>query len=153
MATVTSPIVSPLAMVGDTVYAGDAGKVLAPFSLPKLVRGKERPLDGLCALGPVRVGDGVLVSTDDGQLLCLTPRDACRGKTSCRYGPFAGLPLRVGGHYLLAAANGACGELTRRPERSWESRNRLSLATGPVAFGGQLLVGGHDGTLYEVRQP
>jgi outer membrane protein assembly factor BamB len=154
MATVTSPIVSPLAVVGETVYAGDAGKTLAPFALPKLVRGKERPLDSLCALGPVRVGDSVLLSTDDNRLLCLNAKGRLSWQTQLRYGPLAGLPLRAGNHYLLAARNGTLWRVDAATGKELgKVETGCPLATGPVAFGGQLLVGGHDGTLYEVRQP
>jgi outer membrane protein assembly factor BamB len=128
--------------------------VLAPFTLPKLVRGKERPLDGLCALGPVRVGDGVLLSTDDGQLLCFGAKGRLLWQNPLRYGPLAGLPLRVGSHYLLAARNGALWRVDAATGKELgKVETGYPLATGPVAFGGQLLVGGHDGTLYEVRQP
>jgi outer membrane protein assembly factor BamB len=153
-ATVTTPIVSPLAVLGDTVYAGDASKMLAPFALPKLTRGKERLLDGFCALGPVRVGDGVLLATDDGQLLCLDAKGRLLWQSTLKYGPLAGLPLRLGAHYLLAARNGTLWRVDAATgKESGKFETGCPLATGPVALGRQLLVGGHDGTLYEVRQP
>jgi outer membrane protein assembly factor BamB len=153
-AAVATPIVSPLAVLGETVYAGDAGKMLAPFSLPKLVRGKERLLDGLCALGPVRVGDGVLVATDDGYLCCLDAHGRMLWQKPLPYGPLAGLPLRLGSQYLLASRTGTLWRVDAATGKEIAKlETGYPLATGPVSLGRQLLVGGHDGTLYEVRQP
>jgi hypothetical protein len=62
--------------------------------------------------------------------------------------------LRVGTQFLLASQNGivwraeaATGKELAKVDAGYP------LATGPVLCGQKLLVGGHDGTLYEVRQP
>ena len=83
-ATVTTPIVSPLAVLGNTVYAGDAGKMLAPFGLPKLARGKERLLDGFCASAPSGSATACCCRPTTASCCVWTPTDGSCGKTRCR---------------------------------------------------------------------
>jgi hypothetical protein len=70
------------------------------------------------------------------------------------HGPVAGAPLRIGGQLLFASKSGvlwradaATGKASAKVDAGYP------LATGPVLCGQKLLVGGHDGTIYEVRQP
>ena len=154
-AVATKPVVEPLAVLGETVYLGDADGGLNAFALPALGRGGEQSLGSRCAWGPARVGDALLLSTDDNQLLCLDAKGKRRWKTALEYGPLAGAPLR-GGRRLRAWPRGAgsFGAWTPRSGKTLAKVDlRCPLGTGPVALGGQLIVAGHDGTLYEVRQP
>ena len=134
-ATVTTPIVSPLAVLGDTVYGGDAGKGCSPFTLPKLnIKGKERLLEAP-APGPRAGRRCRVVSTDDGQLLCFAAKGRLLWQNPLRYGPLAGLPLRVGGHYLLAA-NGPVASDAATGKELGKVETGYPLATGPVAWAG-----------------
>lgn len=153
-AAVTEPIVSPLAVLGETVYGYDTAKVLTAFALPKLVRGKEHVLGGRHAWGPGRVGDHVLLSTDDGQLLCMNAKGEQLWQTALAHGPLAGTPLQLGEHYLLASQNGIVWRIEAATGKELGSvAVGCPLGAGPVLLGQRLLVSGHDGTLYEVRQP
>jgi outer membrane protein assembly factor BamB len=151
---VAKPILSPLAALGEMAYGVDAGKLLAAFALPKLAPGKGLTLGGQCAWGPGCFGDRVVLSTDDGRLLCLDARGNLLWNEPLPYGPLAGAPLRLGETLLLASRRGT---IWRVDVAKGKERGKLDvglpLATGPVLFGQQLLVGGHDGTLYELRQP
>ena len=141
-------------MLGETVYATDAGKVLVGLGLAETRPREGTPLGGRFAWGPARVGDAVLLATDDNHLLCLDAKGNRRWQTPLEHGPLAGAPLRLGGQYLLASRDGT---IWRVDAATGKELGKLDvgcpLATGPVARGGRLLVGGHDGTLYEVRQP
>ena len=80
-AVATKPVVAPLAVLGETVYLGDADGGLNAFALPALARGNEQSLGSRCAWGPARVGDAVLLSTDDNRLLCLDAKGNRRWQT------------------------------------------------------------------------
>jgi outer membrane protein assembly factor BamB/TolA-binding protein len=153
-AAVAKPLGASPAVLGQTVFTVDVAGGLGVLALPGLARGNEAALGGRCAWGPGRVGDSVLVSTDDGQLLCFDAKGARLWRVALEYGPLAGPPLRVGSQLLLAARSGV---IWRADAASGKELAKVDagypLATGPVLCGQKLLVGGHDGTLYEVRQP
>ena len=149
------PIISPLAVLEPVVYAVDAANTLLAFELPGLTRGQMLPLGGRCVWGPRRVGDRVLVATDEDRLCCLGADQAVLWRIELPYGPLAGAPLAIDGEYLLAAASGvlwridaATGESAAKPFETG-----CPLATGPVLLGDRILVGGYDGTLYEFEKP
>ena len=100
------------------------------------------------------MGDHVLLATDDDQLYCLDADQKTVWQVPLPYGPLAGAPIEVDGHYLLAARSGviwraetATGNEVARIETGYP------LGTGPVRLSDGLLVGGHDGSLYEVQMP
>jgi outer membrane protein assembly factor BamB len=153
-ADIAKPLGAPPAVLGQTVFGADAAGAIGVFALPKLARGNETALGGRCAWGPGCVGDNILISTDDGQLLCFDSQGKRLWRIALEHGPLAGAPLRVGEQILLASKDGtvwrveaATGKETAKVDVG------CPLATGPVLCGQKLLVGGHDGTLYEVRQP
>jgi len=153
-ATVAEPIVSPVAVVGETAYAVDGAGVLAAFELPKLTRAKQLTLSGRCVLGPIAVGGRVLLTTDDEKLLCMGAKGERLWQVALPYGPLAGTPLALGGHYLLASQSGVIWRIDAGSGKELGKVDLgLPLGTGVTPLGDQLLVGGHDGTLYEVRQP
>jgi outer membrane protein assembly factor BamB len=153
-ATVAEPIVSPVAVVGETAYAVDGAGVLAAFELPKLTRAKQLTLSGRCVLGPIAVGGRVLLTTDDEKLLCMGAKGERLWQVALPYGPLAGTPLAIGGHYLLASQSGVIWRIDAGSGKELgKVEVGLPLGTGVTPLGDQLLVGGHDGTLYEVRQP
>jgi len=62
------PLASPIAVLGNTAYAVDAAQSLCAFELPKLTPGRLRPLGAECVWGPQRLGDHVLLATEDDRL-------------------------------------------------------------------------------------
>jgi len=152
--TLSEPVVSPMAVIGDIAYAVDGAGVLTAFELPAFGRGKQRSLAGRAVWGPGRIGDHVLLATDDGQLLCLDEQQKLAWQISLPFGPLAGAPLALGEDIILAAA---AGTVWRVKADTGKQLGRIDtqrpLGTGPVLRGTQLLIGGHDGTLYELQQP
>jgi outer membrane protein assembly factor BamB len=152
--SLTESIVSPIAALDGVAYAVDAADSLLAFSLPELTRGQVLPLGGRCVWGPQRVGDHVMLATDEDRLYCLDNQQSLLWKVDLPYGPPAGKPLVSDGGVLFAAAGGvvwridpATGQEIAKVETSYP------LATGPVPLGDRLLVGGHDGSLYEIDKP
>jgi outer membrane protein assembly factor BamB/TolA-binding protein len=145
---------APPTVLGQSVFAVDAAGGLRIFTLPGLTPGGDAVLGGRCAWGPARVGDNVLVSSDDGELFCFDGKGARLWRIPLEYGPLAGAPLRIGAQLLLASQNGT---IWRADAANGKELAKIEtgcpLATGPVLCGQKLLIGGHDGTLYEVRQP
>ena len=153
-ATVVEPVVSSVAVCGNTLYGCDAANVLVAFSLPELTRLKEHPLGSPCAWGPARAGDNVLLTTDDGQLIAMDAAGNRLWQVDLPYGPLAGAPLPIDNHYVLASQTGTIWRIEAATGNELGNVDTARpLATGPVLLGRRLLVGGHDGTLYEVRQP
>ena len=152
-ATTPEPIVAPLAAVGRVVYAADA-HTLTAYELPKLSRGKQWPLGGRLVWGPRRIGQRVLLATDDDQLYCLTPEQKLLWQVPLAHGPLAGAPAESGGRYVLASMAGMVWTIDAESgkEAAVEDLGR-PLGCGPVPFGDQLLLAGRDGTLYLVGKP
>jgi len=148
------PIVSDVAIVGQTAYAVDAEGNLRSFALPKLAPGPSVALSAQAAWGPRRVGAVGFLAPDDEQLLCLDGQGKVTWKVALLYGPLAGTPLVVGDQVLLTSVNGTLWrvELVSGKETA-KLDTRLSLAAGPVLVGNQVLLTGGDGTLYLVGQP
>ncbi len=92
-ATLTSPIVSPLAALDRTVYAVDDRKQIVSFNLPDLAPGKSWPVNSAAAWGPRLVGDVVLVVSQD-QICCLDGGQNLRWQVGLEHGPVVGTPLR-----------------------------------------------------------
>ena len=146
-------IVSPLAQVGTMVCGVDASGKLDFFRLPGLAPAGQQTLPGRLAWGPRRVGACVMLATDSGQLCCFDGTGHALWQTPLPYGPLAGSPLAVGDHYLLAAG----GVVWRVDGKTGKELGKVDapgpLATGPVVLGNRLLVGGHDGSLYQLTPP
>jgi outer membrane protein assembly factor BamB/tetratricopeptide (TPR) repeat protein len=147
------PIVAPLAAVGSVVYAADA-RMLTAYELPKLSRGKQWPLSGRPVWGPRRIGQRVLLATDDDQLYCLAPDQKLLWQVPLAHGPLAGAPAESGGRYVLASVTGAVWTIDAESGKEAAVEDLgCPLGCGPVPFGEQLLLAGRDGTLYLVGKP
>jgi len=152
-ADLDQPIVSPLATLDGTVYLVDGGDSLVALELPKLSRGKDRLLGDKCTWGPARVGDCLMLATDE-ELLCLGADGKLRWQIILPYGRPVGTPAVVGDKYLFASATGVVWAVEAAGGKESASLELgRPLATGPVVLSDQLLLGGHDGTLYLVKQP
>jgi len=107
-----------------------------------------------CVWGPQRLGDHVLLATEDDRLYCLDAVQEIVWQVALPYGPLAGAPLEIDGHFVLAAQSGviwraepATGNELAKIETGYP------LGTGPVRLGDGLLIGGQDGCLYKVPLP
>ena len=153
-ASLTEPIVSPLAVLQEVVYAVDESQSLVAFELPELTAGRINPLGAGNAWGPRRVGNHVLLSTDDEQLYCLNATQQIVWQIPLPYGPLAGTPLELDGDYVFASTSGVIWRM--EPDTGKELakiETGLPLGTGPVRMGDQLLIGGYDGSLHKVQRP
>jgi outer membrane protein assembly factor BamB len=147
-------IVSPMAVIGNCVFAVDAGESLVAFELPDLTPGQPYGLGAGSAWGPGRVGDHVLLATDDDQLYCLDDNQEIVWRLPLSDGPLAGAPLSTEAGYVLATKSGAIYRLEPATGKELARiETGYPLGTGPVPFGDGLLVGGHDGCLYQVPMP
>jgi outer membrane protein assembly factor BamB len=147
------PIVAPLAAVGGVVYAADA-HTLTAYELPKLSRGKRWPLSGCSVWGPRRIGQRVLLATDDDQLYCLTADEKLLWQVALAHGPLAGPPAESGGRYVLASVAGTVWTIDAESGKEAAAEDLgCPLGCGPVPFGEQLLLAGRDGTLYLAGKP
>jgi outer membrane protein assembly factor BamB len=144
------PVVAPLAAVRGVVYAADV-HTLTAYELPTLSRGKQWPLSGRPVWGPRRIGQHVLLATDDDQLYCLTADQKLLWRVTMAHGPLAGTPAESGGRYVLASMAGTVWTIDAESGKE-VSADELGrpLGCGPVAYAGQLLLTGRDGTLYLV---
>ncbi len=151
---IAKPIAAPLAVLGDTVFAADSAGALAALTLPALAGGREIAIGGRCVWGPARVGDRVLLATDDNQLQCFDAKGNRLWKAALEHGPLAGAPLRIGDNFLVASRSGILCRVDAASGKELAKADvGCPLGTGPVMCEKKMLVGGHDGTLYEVRQP
>jgi outer membrane protein assembly factor BamB len=147
------PIVSPLASVGKMVCGVDASGKLDFFQLPGLARAGQQALPGRAAWGPRRVGSCVMLATDSGQLCCLDATGQLLWQAPLPYGPLVGSPLAAGDHYLLAAGSVVWRVDGKTGKELAKADAPGPLATGPVLLGNRLLLGGHDGSLYQLTPP
>ena len=66
----------------------------------------------------------------------------------------AGAPARIGGSYVLASRGGTVWRIDAATGReTGKLELGVPLALGPTPIGHRLLLIGHDGTLYQSRQP
>ena len=152
--TVAKPIVSAMAVIGGLAYGADSANVLGGFTLPKLDRGKEVSIDARCNWGPKRIGDVILLATDDDKLLCLDAQAKVLWRSELKHGPLAGAPLRVGGHFIVVARSGVIQRLDAAlGEEAGQLDAGCPLATRASLLGDSLLIGGFDGAVYKFRQP
>ncbi|HID74982.1 MAG TPA: hypothetical protein EYP56_03190, partial [Planctomycetaceae bacterium] len=150
----TDPVVSPAAVAGSVAYVMDAADVLLAVQLPQLEVVRQWPLGGRCVWGPRAVAGRVLVATSDLQLHCLDEQKRLLWQITLPYGPLAGAPLALDGDYILASTDGV---LWRVEGTTGKEKGKVAveqpLGTGAVRLGDRLVVGGHDGTLYQVPIP
>ncbi len=152
-ATTPGPLVSAIAPLGKTAFAVDSGATLRAFALDDLAVRDKWPLEGKCLWGPCRIGNRVMLATD-AYVYCLDDTPKLLWKAALPAGPLAGQPLENAGAYLMAAASGLVWRVDAATGKELgRSEIRQPLATGPVLLGKHLLVGAHDGTLYQIQRP
>lgn len=145
-----APLVTPLAMCGRVVYAGDKQGNLVGFSLPELKPTVQIELGELPVWGPHSAGDCVLVATTS-ELLCVDESGKTRWRNRVEHDVPVGKPYVQGGVATLASADGWLVEIDLRSGTVvTSSQLEAPLATGPVLVDNRWVVGGRDGCLYLV---
>ena len=152
------PLVSPVAVLGKSVYVADADDNLLSFVLPELSPGKSTALGGHCAWGPQAVGKLVLVSTGKGRLIAVNDRQQVVWQADLKYGPLAGAPLAAGDGIYLSSQGGVVWRVSAADGKELGKADAgCPLGTGPLLVrappGWRLIVGGRDGSLLEVKKP
>ncbi len=149
------PIVSPLTVIDQTVFAVSDGGQLSRFELPSLKSAGQTDLPAAVVWGPHHVGGKLLMATADERLLAVTTEGSMAWAVELKSGELAGLPLAADeGSVLLAYRRGI---LERRNLADGLPLGTLDvehpLAAGPVRFQEHILLTTHDGTLLLVEQP
>ena len=147
-------LTGPLAVLGESVFATarDVGTaVMVSFNSADLQIQHEWSLEGQVAWGPKRMGDGVLIATDNGELIRWGTEPQPTWTVPLPYGPLAGEPLLDGDAILLASVSGVVWKVDAQTgEELAKIDVQEPLGTGPVVFRKRLLVCGGDGTVHIV---
>ena len=104
--------------------------------------------------GPYSVGKVVLAATDKGRLLAVDARQQVVWQTGLKYGPPIGTPVSSGGDIYLSSQSGVVWRVAAADGKELGRVDAgCPLGTGPLLLGSRLIVGGHDGSLLEVKKP
>ena len=148
-------IVSPLAGLGDTVFAAvrvQGADSMVTFQAGDLSLGKEIALSGRVTWGPQRVGDGVLAASSGDGLLCFDAAGELVWKSPLAHGPLAGAPTPVGEDYVMSSMSGVTWRVNGKNGMQTDSFDvGEPLGAGPVLYrGSRLLLSGNDSTLHVI---
>jgi hypothetical protein len=147
-------LVSPIAVLGQSVFVVDADNNLLSFVLPALSPGNSLPLGGRCAWGPQAVGKLLLAATDKDRLVAVDARRQVIWRVDLKYGPLAGAPCSAGDDICLSSRSGVVWRIAAADGKELGKADAgCPLGTGPLLIGPRLIVGGHDGSLLEVKKP
>jgi len=146
-------IISPVAVLGNVVYAVDQDNQIQSMRLPKLDGAVTLPLGEQPTWGPQRVGQNVLIATDT-QLVCLDAQQKIKWRADLDEGGLAGTPLAADDYFLITTKRGS---LVRLDAASGRETARVdlgqALGSGPIMLGQQVLVLGHDSCVHRVALP
>ena len=154
-AKLAAPMISPLAVLDQSVYVVDKSGGLQALSIPDLKAGKATKLDcHAVPMGPIRVGNVVLLATDRGELICLGASQKQLWKVALQAGPLTGTPLKSGEDLVLVTKGGT---LLRIAGKSGEEIARAEvgqpLAGSPALLGNFVLLPTAAGGLLKVAIP
>jgi outer membrane protein assembly factor BamB len=153
-ATLKTELTSPVAVVGKVVFVADATDSLLSFSVPGLTSGRPLALGSRCIFGPRRLGDFVLVATAKGRLFCVNEQQEVVWQADLKYGPLSGAPFLAGDDIYLSAQSGMVWRVSAASGKELGKVDAgCPLGTGPMLIGTRLIVGGHDGSLLELKKP
>ncbi len=147
------PLTSPIAVLENQVYGVDRRDSLVRVNWPDLTEKKLQPLGAKCVLGPVTIGDYVLLATNDDLLHVIDASGKMRSDPLPSGIPLAE-PLVDGSNWLFAAAAGTVWQVEASTGKEQARVDTgLALGSGLALFGTRLLVAGHDGTFYLIDKP
>ena len=147
------PITSRIAILGKHVYGVDRADSLVRVDLPGLTDKALQPLGAKCVMGPVTVGDRILLVTNDDLMHVIDSSGKIR-VDRLPYGRPIGEPLVEGTNWLFATATGIVWRVdSATGEELAKEETGLALGSGLVQLGSRLIVAGHDGTLYVTSKP
>ncbi|MEI8376045.1 MAG: PQQ-binding-like beta-propeller repeat protein [Planctomycetota bacterium] len=160
-ATTKNGLVSPIVVLGNSVYVVDSTNKLLSFELPNLTPGKSQVLGARCVWGPQRVGKLVLVATEkgslpteQGRLFAIDERQQVVWESVLGYGPLAGSPYLSGDEIFLSARSGMVWRISAADGKEIGKIDAgCPLGTGPLVVGSRVIIGGHEGSLLEVKKP
>ncbi|MBA3480223.1 MAG: PQQ-binding-like beta-propeller repeat protein, partial [Pirellulales bacterium] len=149
-----APLVTPLAVAGERVFAGTDKNQLASYTLPDLKADEPIALESRVAWGPHTAGDAVLLGLESGELVAVGADGAVRWRQSLKHGELGGAPLVDGENAFLLFPTGGIARiaLANGAEAAYTELGQPAIA-GPVAFGPRLVVAAPDGTLLIVNRP
>lgn len=160
-ATTKNGLVSPIAVLGNSVYVVDSTNKLLSFELPNLSQGKSQVLGSRCVWGPQRVGKLVLVATEKGslptepgRLYAINEQQQVVWQSILGHGPLAGTPHLSGDEIFLSARTGMVWRISAADGKELGKVDAgCLLGTGPLVVGSRVIVGGHEGSLLELKKP
>lgn len=147
-----------LAICGSAIYASQHGlgadEIIALDASSLKSADASWSLDGKLALGPIRVADVVIVSSQANELLCLDADKKERWKSELPYGPLSGPPIAIGDTLIFCSIQGVVWQVD---SQTGEQKSKMDLGeplgTGAVRFGSRLIVLGSDSTLHVLSVP
>jgi hypothetical protein len=146
-------MVSPIAVLGKHVFVADSTDTLLSFKLPDLTPDKSQALGARCVWGPQRVGKLVLVATEKDRLLAINEQQVV-WQAALGYGPLAGTPFLSGDEIFLSARSGTVWRISAIDRKELgKVEAGCPLGTGPLVVGPRVIIGGHDGSLLEMKKP
>ncbi len=152
-ARLDDPATSPIAVLGSGVYAVDRADTLVRLDLPDLTGKTQKPLGAKCVLGPLTVGESVVLVTGDNRMHVIDSSGKMRSD-ELPYGTPLGEPVVDGAGWLMASASGVVWRVNPSTgQQLGKQETGLALGSGVALFGNRLLVAGHDGTLCLIEKP
>ncbi len=152
-------LVSPIAVLGKLVFVAvrdtaDTADTLLCFELPNLTAGTSQILGARCLWGPQRAGKLVLVATEKNDLFAIGEQQQVVWHSGLNYGPLVGAPYFSGDEIFLSARSGVIWRISAADGKELGKVDAgCPLGTGPLVLGPRLIVGGHEGSLLEVKKP
>jgi outer membrane protein assembly factor BamB len=150
----TKPIRSGIAASGDLVACVDESNVMHIWNGEALSPVSEIALPSPASIGPLTVGNYMLVAAGDDELVCVDAQGQELWRHPLNGQRVAGKPIAKGETLHFVTSNGLVHAL-RLADGSeiWTLDTEKPLSGGPIEFGDKLVVVGDDGTLNVVQAP
>jgi len=154
-AKLAAPMISTVAVLGQSAFVVDESGALRSFALPGLAPGPSFKLEAAAiVLGPLRVGSRVVVATDRDELWCFAGESKQLWKIPLSHGPLAGSPVEAAGSLVIATKGGALVRVDADTGKETAVLDLGQALAGTPAVSGQfVLVPAADGTLLTVTLP
>jgi hypothetical protein len=147
-------LVTPIAVVNSIAMAANDAGELRVFKLPDLSIEEPVDLGASVVWGPRRLGNYVLMTTSNEELICLDGDAKIVWRKSLEHGPIAGNPALKGEELAISTLSGQLARLSMADGRTLGVTDvGQPLAAGPVEMAKRWLVATKDGTLLLVNAP